>query len=1710
MKTPVSRFLTALTALFSTGAAALAAPVTLIPRGATWKYLDNGSDQGTAWYATGFDDSAWASGAAELGYGDSDEVTTLGYGPDSANKYVTSYFRGTFTVADASVVSALTLNLLRDDGAIIYVNGVEAVRDNLPAGTVLFNTYANSPEVSGSAESTYYPLTVSPSLLVTGANTIAVEIHQQRANSSDISFNMDLIATVPNPSNVPPTVSIVSPANGATIAATAVELTATAADSDGTVTKVEFFNGATKLGEDTTAPFAFSWGSVAPGGYSLTAVATDSEGAATISAAVAITVTAPPAAAFSYTQNFDGLGTGTTLGGAATSTTGWTVLGNLGGSNSSWTNATGIPVSGAQSAATAGTANLTLTVNSAAASASASSNTAAYNFALATSTTDRALGTSPTSGAGVVLQLTLTNSSAVALDSLVIGYDIRRFTAPTTANEVPGYRLFYSLNGGTSWTNVSALNPALTGATVNVPNTAGVTTVAPTTVALASSWAAGAQIRFRWIDDNATETSPDQIIALDNISITSAVIGTPPSVSLTAPTAGTVFAPHANVAITANTSDTDGTISKVEFYVGATKLGEDAVAPFEFTWNDVAIGAFSLTAKATDNLGNVATSAPIAISVVGAAPSVSLTSPTAGAAFSVGSAIALEVSASDTDGSISKVEYFAGATKLGESTVAPFSFSWSGAAAGPYSLTAKATDNDGYATTSSAVAITVNAVGTPPTVALTSPLASDSFYAPASVNLAANANDADGSITKVEFFNGAAKLGEDTNAPYTFAWGSVSSGSYTLSAKATDTDGNVVTSASVAITVAVPPSSGTLSRSPYLNSPNHNSIVVRWRSSLSIVGRVRYGTSPALLDQYVDESAARTDHEVKLSGLTPYTRYYYSVGSAFDTLTPEATDTTSVKTAAYSFPAPTAADYTFRTAPLPGTPVPTRIWLVGDCGRGSTSQAGGRDAYYNWIGTRTPDLLLMLGDNAYNSGTDTEYQTGYFAMYPTIFKKLPQWSTLGNHDANNGSTSSTANFPYFDMFTFPIAGECGGIASGTERYFSFDYGNVHVINLDSQTSSRNTIEKNGADGPMAAWLRQDLASTTATWIIAIFHHPPYSKGSHDSDTESQMVQMRTNFGPILEAGGVDLIITGHSHNYERSVLLDGHYGVSSTITPAMRVNGGNGSTTGFTVSTSTGTIRRGPAFNAVANVSGTVIPPDGAYIKPLTGPRDHFGAVYATNGSAGQADGGSLNHAAMYINYNTVGTLNFDVDGNTLVATYVQSGGTAPDNFTITKIGAADSDEDGISDEYEIANGLNRFDPADALVPADLDGDGLSNFLEFSLGTAANAARRADRPAVTSVASGGTYAKLQLAFNRLSDGSTYTVQGSDDLKTWTDLAVNPGTLGNAVAFLDDNTSSATRFLRLKVARGSSTDFTPAEGRVALVLAANRETAVSLPLTDPAAASVGRDSGFINAVGASTLDSTAAGWVAGELSNAATPFLVRITKGAASGRLFTVSTSVANTATQLTLETNGVDLTTLGMVAGTDTFELLPADTLATVFPTGTLQSGTASTGDLVRIFNGTSWISHYHDGAKWVRQDTAAIADNTIIRPDQGLLILRRTTAKTLVNTGRAPAVSVKLDVQRGRSNVVGGLPLATTFGELAIQNLPGWASNAASPTTGDHVQIWNGTTWLVYYHDGGKWVRQGTTTSADAINAFQAGRPILIRRPTGSGTEQLTHAKTY
>ena len=185
--------------------------VARVPGWQSWRYLDNGSDQGTAWRAPGFNDSSWRSGVGEFGYGEGDERTDIGYGPAS-NRYITTYFRTTFTAS--AVPSAAAIYMRVDDGAVVYLNGAEIVRDNLPGGTVDYRTLAGARDGSAEVDSNYFA--IDPSLIHAGTNTVAVEVHQTSATSDDLTFFPSIVAygpstLTPPPTTVPPTTSTTTP-----------------------------------------------------------------------------------------------------------------------------------------------------------------------------------------------------------------------------------------------------------------------------------------------------------------------------------------------------------------------------------------------------------------------------------------------------------------------------------------------------------------------------------------------------------------------------------------------------------------------------------------------------------------------------------------------------------------------------------------------------------------------------------------------------------------------------------------------------------------------------------------------------------------------------------------------------------------------------------------------------------------------------------------------------------------------------------------------------------------------------------------------------------------------------------------------------------------------------------------------------------------------------------------------------------------------------------------------------------------------------------------------------------------------------------------------------------------------------------------------------------------------------------------------------------
>ena len=403
-------------------------------------------------------------------------------------------------------------------------------------------------------------------------------------------------------------------------------------------------------------------------------------------------------------------------------------------------------------------------------------------------------------------------------------------------------------------------------------------------------------------------------------------------------------------------------------------------------------------------------------------------------------------------------------------------------------------------------------------------------------------------------------------------------------------------------------------RGPYLQMGTDSSIIICWATEAPVQGRVCYGTEPDRLSLTVVETTVTCDHKVELKELTPDQKYYYAVGT-----------TAAVQQGG-------TENYFFVTAPakdLASERVrPLRIWVVGDSGRGNEIAARVRDGYLKFTGTRHTDLWLMLGDNAYDIGTCEEYQQAVFDMYPQLLRSSVLWTAIGNHDAGSAN-SLLQTGPYYELFALPKHGEAGGLASGTAAYYSFDYGNVHFICLDSYGSDRSLNKA------MFSWLTRDAAASDKDWKIAFWHHPPYTRGSHDSDTEIELIEMRERALPILEDAGVDIVLCGHSHSYERSYLIDGHYGVSDSFTLEMKKDGGSGRSS-----------------------------ESGPYRKRYSA--SHEGTVYIVAGTSGLADRVSP-HPAMHTSLSIPGSLVLDLHGKKLDITFIDEHGEVKDYFTLKK-----------------------------------------------------------------------------------------------------------------------------------------------------------------------------------------------------------------------------------------------------------------------------------------------------------------------------------------------------------------------------------------------------------------------------------------------------------
>lgn len=275
-------------------------------------------------------------------------------------------------------------------------------------------------------------------------------------------------------------------------------------------------------------------------------------------------------------------------------------------------------------------------------------------------------------------------------------------------------------------------------------------------------------------------------------------------------------------------------------------------------------------------------------------------------------------------------------------------------------------------------------------------------------------------------------------------------------------------------------------------------------------------------------------------------------------------------------------------------------------------------------------------------------------------------------------------------------------------------------------------------------------------------------------------------------------------------------------------------------------------------------------------------------------------------------------------------------------------------------------------------------------------------------------------------------------------------------------------------------------------------------------------GRIEAVGVNSITDSTAAWQAGGLSSAAVPYYLRIKTGAAAGRILMVSTT-ANTSSQVFLTNDGTDLTQAGIVTGAngDVYELVLADTLATLFGNSILQGGPdATTADNVQVWGGAAWLVFYYNTtrSRWERNTDTAVSptrDNFVLRPDRGIMIVRQAPTDLNMRVyGRVPDVAPKhFETRPGVTFISNGLPVNTTLGTLALQTrADGWQAGTAPATAvndADLIQVWGGAAWIIFYYDSGfgHWQRNiDNGTNRDTFS-IPAGRPIMIRRLAAGAT---------
>jgi hypothetical protein len=791
----------------------------LVTTKSAWKYFSTGTEPASLWQLPAFDDSAWINGTGVLGYGnEAGQDTTIPYGGNATAKWTSYYFRKTFNVANKALFTSLRLHTLRDDGVVVYLNGVEIFRDNMPTGTPTYATFAPDSTEPGAYLDTNLPLDE----LLNGNNILAAEVHQSTAGSSDLAFDCALDGVAPLGGAGSVILALTSPqaTQAITTATTTVPLMATAQVKDGTITKVAFHVDGASIGEDLTAPYAFDWTTVTTGTHTLKCIATLGDGSTETSANVIVKVTAPPQSLIAGTDTWRYLAAAT-----APATT-WHTPAFV---DASWPTASG--------QIGAGDTTITSTINIGPSTARYSAIYFRRNFNVVDPAAVSALFAQVLRDDGVVVYLN--------------GVEVYRDNMPTGAI--------------TYGTLAAASGPDYT---EGIPHLFSIdkSLLLPGNNVLAAevhqSSVTSSDLRFQfWLDAGSTAAAARGITLAGPSSVSS-----PSAITLTT-----------NVVAGGTLS-----VSKVEFYEGAVKLGTDTTYPFTFTWSNAPVGSHTLSAIATDSANATMTSNNFTVNMLpplrstalvsfgeswkyldtGVAPSSTWTARTGfdesawlgansrlgyggdgdtsiinygnetGAKFittwfrktfnvtNAASFSQLLLRLVRDDGA---VVYLNGQeiyrSNLPTGTISPTTLALA-SLSGADEITPIETlvPSTSLVSGSNVLAIEIHQAGAgssdmgmnceligqslgSTSFYITNPATSQLMSAAVDVPLTVSLPTALGTPTKVEYFAGAAKIGESTAAPFSLTWTTPLVGSYALTAKATFSNSTTSTTPAITITI---------------------------------------------------------------------------------------------------------------------------------------------------------------------------------------------------------------------------------------------------------------------------------------------------------------------------------------------------------------------------------------------------------------------------------------------------------------------------------------------------------------------------------------------------------------------------------------------------------------------------------------------------------------------------------------------------------------------------------------------------------------------------------------------------------------------------------------------------------------------------------------------------------------------------------------------